>query len=375
MSVKIAKPAPRLHLDIVVFHEALSGLGLVLVDALRIINTVMVLQGRNPEMQASWQFVDVHGKPLEWAIDCSSGPSMFAPYAVNGKPRPVSATEDDTAIHAFFIPPFLTSHVPALRKTVAANPVLIQAVQTRLNAGHMIVTMGNSLWFAAGAVQAVGRSFAVPWIFLAGFAADFPDAIQNSGQAVVQDGPFISAASLDAWLEAILTLLTRMYPEELVQTVRVALAFDHTRQAVAVQAASEGVVQPTRDSVLALAIAWLNQHQAQPYSLTALADTCKVSTRTLLRHFDLVLGMSPLNYLHRQRCQRACYLLETTLDSVHSIAQSCGYVDANGFRKVFFRLMGCSPKVYRLQRRLRTPRVMWKAELDESLVGNNMACR
>lgn len=365
MSAKTAKQSARLHLDIVLFPEAFSGLGLALVDALKVVNTVMSLQEGTLARRVSWQLVDERDLPLDRPAGKGPWQSVFAPYA-GGPDGSGPATDGDPVTHSCVILPFLASHLPAVRKTVATHALLARTVQARLNAGHSVVTLGHGVWFAAGAVQAGGRSFAVPWFFLAGFMGDFPQAVARGGQAVVQDGPFISTASLDAWVEALLTLLAQVYPDELVQTVRATLSFDPARQAAALQAAGDGVVHPTRDSVLALAIGWMTRHLAEPYDLAALARACKVSSRTLLRHFEQVMDMSPLDYLHRQRCQRACYLLETTLESVHSIAQSCGYVDASGFRKVFLRHMGCSPQVYRSQRRLRTSRARWKADAADA---------
>lgn len=93
-----------------------------------------------------------------------------------------------------------------------------------------------------------------------------------------------------------------------------------------------------------------------------MARARKVSARTLLRYLEQVLGASPVDYLNRQRCQRACFLLEMTLDSVQTIAQSYGYADASGLRKVFTSEMGCSPQAYWSNRRLRTSRVLWKTD-------------
>ena len=371
MSAKNDRLPVRLHVEIVLFPQAMVGQGMALVDALRVVNTVMALQEGALAKKVTWQLVDEHGSPLE--PPTASGPwqAVFAPYS-GGPSGPGLATTHEAVHRACVILPFFASNLPALRKTVAAHAVLTENVQTWLNEGHTVVTLGNGVWFAAGAVQAGGRAFAVPWFYLAGFRTDFPRAMVRAGLEVTQDGPFISGASLEAWVGALLALLARVYPNEFVQTVQATFVFDAARQMAAAQAATDGVVQPTRDSVLALAVEWLTRHQAEPYDLAVLSGACKVSSRTLLRHFEQVLGMSPLDYLHRQRCQRACYLLETTLESVHSIAQNCGYADASGFRKVFLRHVGCSPQVYRSQRSLRTSRARWKTDGAEASVDKGL---
>ena len=100
----------------------------------------------------------------------------------------------------------------------------------------------------------------------------------------------------------------------------------------------------------------------RPYALDAVAQAAAVSPRTLLRHFRQVLGHSPLDHLHRLRCERARWLLETTLEGIPAIAQSCGYADPAAFRRIFTRVVGLSPSAYRQRHALRAPRQRWRVD-------------
>ncbi len=68
-----------------------------------------------------------------------------------------------------------------------------------------------------------------------------------------------------------------------------------------------------------------NSSLAEPYDLTRLAAVAATSERTLLRHFMKSVGMSPLQFLHKLRAERACHLLEVTTLSPTAIAEQCGY--------------------------------------------------
>ncbi|OWK25145.1 hypothetical protein AJ87_14055 [Rhizobium yanglingense] len=57
-------------------------------------------------------------------------------------------------------------------------------------------------------------------------------------------------------------------------------------------------------------------------------------------------------YLQNVRVMKARQLLETTNGSVESIAWAVGYRDPAAFRKVFGRLTGARPNVYRGDARL-----------------------
>jgi transcriptional regulator GlxA family with amidase domain len=91
----------------------------------------------------------------------------------------------------------------------------------------------------------------------------------------------------------------------------------------------------------------LDQNLATRYDLAALADTFKVSTRTLLRRFADETGQSPLGHLQSSRVRRARHLLETTDRTVASISAAVGYRDAGTFAALFAKHTGQRPRDYR----------------------------
>ncbi len=106
----------------------------------------------------------------------------------------------------------------------------------------------------------------------------------------------------------------------------------------------------------------MNAHLERPYRLNEVAEAAAVSPRTLLRHFEQVLGHTPLDHLHLLRCRRARVLLEITLDSIPAVAEACGYADPAAFRRVFMRHVGETPSRYRERFALRSSRARWQVE-------------
>ncbi|MFY7905741.1 MAG: GlxA family transcriptional regulator, partial [Burkholderiaceae bacterium] len=263
---------------------------------------------------------------------------------------------------ACFVPPFFTHNVPALRDTVAHLGGLKRQLERELRSGHWVVALGNGSWFFAHAPEVQQRGFAVPWYLCAPFMGDFPQVHIPPQSEVVHDGPVITGALPASMTLVMLTLLSQAFSVDFTQTCARLMQYDGNRQTVAIQAKQSALLSVTRDSVVALAIAWLEKHIDQPYDLHALAVACATSTRTLLRHFEGALQMSPLDYLHLQRCQRACFLLETTLDSIEAIANACGYTDVSAFRRIFNRNVGSTPARYRQSHAIRAPRQRWKVE-------------
>jgi iron complex transport system substrate-binding protein len=67
------------------------------------------------------------------------------------------------------------------------------------------------------------------------------------------------------------------------------------------------------------------------------------------RRFRREVGQSPVRYLHWFRVERAKPLLAHSNHSIERIARSVGFPDPRYFGKIFARLEGTSPRLYRQQ--------------------------
>ncbi|MFW6303589.1 MAG: AraC family transcriptional regulator [Candidatus Sumerlaeota bacterium] len=82
-----------------------------------------------------------------------------------------------------------------------------------------------------------------------------------------------------------------------------------------------------------------------------LADHLSVNRSTLWRAFQQETRLSPVEYLHRLRIERARTLLENTEHKIASIARMCGFRDEKYFHKRFRELENRTPGQYRENRR------------------------
>ena len=85
----------------------------------------------------------------------------------------------------------------------------------------------------------------------------------------------------------------------------------------------------------------------QPLTVEDLARRANMSSRHLTRHFRSVTGTTPLQWLLAQRIRRAQELLETTDDSVDTIASAAGMGTATTLRRHFHQTIGVPPDAYR----------------------------
>jgi len=111
---------------------------------------------------------------------------------------------------------------------------------------------------------------------------------------------------------------------------------------------------PARD-VGGLALSSLQQfvaeHLHEPLSLDDLARQAHLSPAHFSRVFKQVTGLSPMQYVARQRMAQAGFLLSETHQPVKQVAAAVGYDDAYYFSRHFKQLVGMSPKAYREQQR------------------------
>lgn len=83
------------------------------------------------------------------------------------------------------------------------------------------------------------------------------------------------------------------------------------------------------------------------WSLEALAELANLSRSGLALSFKKMVGVAPMDYLTQWRMQVACELLQTTNESVASIANAVGYNSESGFSLKFSKTVKCRPGAYR----------------------------
>lgn len=98
---------------------------------------------------------------------------------------------------------------------------------------------------------------------------------------------------------------------------------------------------------IAAAISYISAHYSEPISVEFLAKLCNMSTTALRRKFQLVLNVSPLDYLHRVRVSNAISMLTLGSLSVLEIGGRVGYNSPSSFNRQFRRITGKKPTQFR----------------------------
>jgi AraC family L-rhamnose operon transcriptional activator RhaR len=88
---------------------------------------------------------------------------------------------------------------------------------------------------------------------------------------------------------------------------------------------------------------------AREWSITALAEQLDLNASYFSRCFTRCTGLSPMNWLIRQRAEQAAILLLTSKRPIAEVGHAVGWHDANYFSRRFRAIFGQSPKDYRKQ--------------------------
>jgi AraC family transcriptional regulator len=95
------------------------------------------------------------------------------------------------------------------------------------------------------------------------------------------------------------------------------------------------------------AVAYIEEHIAEPISLAALAGLVGLSACYFCRAFRQSFGIPPQRYQLRQRIERAKTLLAKHAASVTDVGLVVGYNDTSAFCTAFRRVAGLTPSAYR----------------------------
>jgi AraC family transcriptional regulator len=158
-----------------------------------------------------------------------------------------------------------------------------------------------------------------------------------------EDGPLVDTALKLASLIESGSSAHRAYAEAL----GVVLAHELVRINTARQRAEAPVSGGLAGWQRRKAVAYIEEHLAEPISLAALADLVGLSTCYFCRAFRQSCGVPPQRYQLRQRVERAKSLLAKHAASVTDVGLAVGYSDTSAFCTAFRRITGLTPSAYR----------------------------
>ncbi|WP_432262637.1 GlxA family transcriptional regulator [Cupriavidus sp. TMH.W2] len=350
MQTTIAPPSQNapLNVRLLWLPEAMPGSLFTALDVLRTVAGVASLQRPDAAPTLSWQLCGANGRTLATAL-----PGLVS------STRRTRAADSRTLL---VVPALLANSAPQLGEIVQRNAAALRLVERHAQAGGWIAACSSGMVFPLQLGLLDGARVGAPWMLQSWMMRQYPHCDLGSDNAMSVHRQVFSCVAPALQVEFMLRVLGHLHDPDLAQAASRLMLFQPERQRSVPALVSQRWLGRTADSPVYRAIQWLQDHVSEPYKLAAVAQAAAVSERTLLRHFGQVTGMTPLDYLHTLRVERARMLLEVTLHGTHAIAEACGYSDAAALRRLFQRTAGMSMSDYRARFALRARRRYWRME-------------
>ncbi|MFJ3769551.1 GlxA family transcriptional regulator [Streptomyces sp. NPDC090082] len=228
----------------------------------------------------------------------------------------------------------------------------IAAIRSHAAAGHVVVSICVGAFLLAEAGLLDRRRATTAWFLADELARRCPEADVRPEHLVVTDSGVTTTAAFSAMYDFALELIRRHSGADVSRTTARVALLDDARSSQTPYVDARLLARPGNEFSRRV-MRHLDQNLSARYDLAALADTFRVSTRTLLRRFAESTGQSPLQYLQTARVRRARHLLETTDRTVASISTAVGYKDPGTFAALFTKHTGRRPRDYRVTFRVR----------------------
>lgn len=352
MAIFDANPAiARLHVEFLWLPETMQGTLWTGIDVLRTAQIIAELQQSPLCMSLSWSV-------LRMDTADHAGLSLVPEYSSDLMPS--SLSEVPTRI--LIIPGLFVQNAVSLWSVMDKYPSAMEYVTHFVAHEGIVAATFTGLVIPARLGLLKGQKVSVHWAYKSSFVTRIMDADFSGQEKISLQHPVYYCVTPADQMEFMVSILGIHLSEDLAQACRSVLFFQNTRQEITDGMVKENWLSRTSDSPVYRSTQWIQTHLVESYSLLKLAEVARVSERTLLRQFQSVMGMTPLEYTQQLRVDRARLMLEVTINTVQTIAVACGYSDVGSFRRLFVRLVGMTPAEYRKRFALRPKRTRWRMD-------------
>jgi transcriptional regulator GlxA family with amidase domain len=228
----------------------------------------------------------------------------------------------------------------------APPPALVEAVREAHRRGKRIVTLCAGAYILAAAGLLDGRRATLHWMNGPDVADRFPAVDFDTRALYIDDGDILTSAGTGATIDLCLHVVRSDFGAAVANEVARRMVVPPHREGGQTQYTTP---QPRLERVDSLApvLEWARARLHEPLTIPQLARRAHLSERTFARRFQAGLGTTALQWLLQERVRLAQELLETTDETVESIAGRTGFGTAANLRHHFRRITSVSPQSYR----------------------------
>jgi transcriptional regulator GlxA family with amidase domain len=227
----------------------------------------------------------------------------------------------------------------------ASRPVLDRLVAARDRGAHLAAACTGTFFLAEAGVLD-GSAATTSWWLGPSFRRRYPRVDLDEGRTLCRGQGVTTAGAALSHMDLALSLIASRSPALAERAMRYLAvgAGRPQREFIVPEVIARG------DSVTAAFERWVRENLGENFRIAHAARAIGVTERSLQRATHAELGMSPTEFVHDIRLERAVHLLRTTALTVDAVAAKVGYLNAGTLRGLFRRRRGMSISEIRMTR-------------------------
>jgi transcriptional regulator GlxA family with amidase domain len=225
------------------------------------------------------------------------------------------------------------------------SPYLLDWIRHHYDRGAHVASICTGVFLLAETGLLNGKSATLHWGFADQFKTRYPKVVLQQDRMFIDHGRLYCSAGVTAGMDLSLYLVEKFCGRQAARQSAKTMVLAMDRQTQMPYDCFLDV-RDHGDTLVAKAQDWIKKNRTQTVEYDNLAQTLKMSRRSLERRFKQATGMTPLSYLQKLRVEQAKQMLEDGTHTFNEITYAVGYEDISFFRKIFVRLTGLRPKEY-----------------------------
>jgi transcriptional regulator GlxA family with amidase domain len=228
------------------------------------------------------------------------------------------------------------------------DPSLVECVRSMAPRARRVASVCTGAFILAAAGLLHQRRVTTHWLYSGLLASAYPTTDVDSSLLFARDGNIYSSGGITAGIDLALALVEEDLGREVALAVARMMVVFPRRPGGQSQFSAYVTYRElgNRPEIQELQT-WMLGHPGEDLSVQALADRMGMSPRNFARLFRSEIGETPAQFAERARADAARIKLEQTVEPVETIAEECGFGNAERMRRTFQRLFDVSPHDYR----------------------------
>ncbi|HHW7570674.1 TPA: GlxA family transcriptional regulator [Mannheimia haemolytica] len=227
------------------------------------------------------------------------------------------------------------------------SETFMQKLQAHHQNNKKVIALCYGTYALAYAGIATDKTLVTHWAGEAELKTRFPHIRLDSNRLYIDDGNILTSAGALAGMDCCLYFIRSLYGANIANSLARMLVSAPHREGGQAQFSDISPISHAKDSKINVLLQFLSDNLDKPHKLDDLADSVHLSKRSFARYFKNATNLTLSEWLTAKRLAKVQELLESSDDSIETIAQRSGFGTASNLRTQFKARFGVSPQVWR----------------------------